>query len=350
MSQTMLGAVLHGAKDLRPEQCPVPELRPGQVLLRVRRAGICGSDLHYYTDGYCAAFVPTRPFILGHEGLGEVAAVADDVRGLAVGARVVVNPARACGFCDYCKNGRTNLCRSTVFLGSASTQPPTDGLFAQFATVRADQCFVVPAHLGDELAALMEPLAVALHAVKRAGTVSGKSVLVLGAGPIGVLVLLAARAYGAGPVAVSEIVAARRKKALDFGAEAAWDPMAASFEPQARQLSGQGFDVVFEASGSPAALRQAFDLVRPGGTIVQIGTLGTEDIPLPANQVMVRETQFIGSFRYGNVFGEAIRLAASGRVNLRPLVSEVLPLKRVSEAMTLAGVREKVLKVLVEIP
>jgi len=132
MSRTMQGAVLHGAKDLRVEPCSVPGLRPGQVLLRVRRAGICGSDLHYFTHGYCAAFVPTRPFILGHEAVTEVAAVADDVKGLEVGARVVVNPARACGFSDYCKNGRGNLCRSTIFLGSASTKPPTDGLFAEF--------------------------------------------------------------------------------------------------------------------------------------------------------------------------------------------------------------------------
>jgi len=350
MSRTMLAAFLHGAKDLRPEPCPVPELHPGEVLIRVRRAGICGSDLHYYTHGYCAAFVPTRPFILGHEAVAEIAAVADDVKGLGVGARVVVNPARACGFCDYCKNGRGNLCRSTVFLGSASTTPPTDGLFAEFAAVRADQCFAVPAQLDDALAALMEPLAVALHAVKRAGTASGKSVLVLGAGPIGLLVLITARAYGAGPAAVSEIVAARRKKALSFGAEAAFDPTTASFKQQMRELGGQGFDVVFEASGSPAALRQAFDLVRPGGTIVQIGTLGTEDIPLPANQVMVRETQFIGSFRYGNVFGEAIRLAASGRVDLRPLVSEVFPLERITDAVMLASVKEKVLKVQVEMP
>jgi 2-desacetyl-2-hydroxyethyl bacteriochlorophyllide A dehydrogenase len=348
MNRTMQGAVLHGAKDLRLEQCAVPELRPGQILLRVRRAGICGSDLHYYRDGYCAAFVPTRPFILGHEAVAQVAAVADDVKGLTVGTRVVVNPARACGFCDFCKNGRGNLCQSTVFLGSASTKPPTDGLFAEFAVVRADQCFVVPSQLDDGLAALMEPLAVALHAVRRAGTVSGKSVLVLGAGPIGTLVLITARAYGAGPVAVTEIVPARRKKALEFGAEAALDPTAAPFVQQARDLGGKGCDIIFEASGSPAALRQGFELVRPGGSIVQIGTLGTEDIPLPANQVMVSEAQYIGSFRYGNVFGEAIRLAASGRVDLRPLVSEILPMNQVTDAMTLASIKERVLKVQLE--
>src|SRR5512138_2365876 len=130
MSKTMLGAVLHGTKDLRLESCPLPELRAGEVLIRVRQAGICGSDLHYFAYGYCGAFVPTGPFILGHELVGEVAAISGDVRSPTVGARVVVNPARACGLCNYCKNGRGNLCPNTIMLGSASTKPPTHGAFA----------------------------------------------------------------------------------------------------------------------------------------------------------------------------------------------------------------------------
>src|SRR5512142_3264530 len=132
MNQKMLGAVLYGARDLRIESVAVPTLRQGQVLVRIRQAGICGSDLHYFADGCCGAFVPTRPFILGHEATGEVAALADDVKLPALGTRVVVNPARACGFCDYCRKGRGNLCLRTVMLGSASTTPPTDGAFAQF--------------------------------------------------------------------------------------------------------------------------------------------------------------------------------------------------------------------------
>jgi L-idonate 5-dehydrogenase len=349
MSKTMLGAVLHGAKDLRVESCSVPDPGSGQVLIRVRRAGICGSDLHYFTHGYCAAFVPTRPFILGHELVGEVAVAAADVEGPAVGARVVVNPARACGACHYCKSGRGNLCLRTVMLGSASTKPPTDGAFADYVAVRADQCHMVAPEMDDSLAAMMEPLAVALHAVKRPGPVSGRSVLVLGGGPIGVLTALTARAYGAAPVVLSDPVAARRKNALAMGLDAALDPASSELEKQVRELTSEGFEVVFEASGARPALRQAFDLVRPGATIVQIGTLGTEDVPVPANQVMVREIQFIGSFRYADVFDEAIRLAVSGRINLRPLASRVLPLKEIAEAMVLAGGKENVLKVQIEI-
>src|SRR5262252_1311895 len=147
MSQKMQAAVLHGAKDLRLQAWAKPELLPSQVIVRVRRAGICGSDLHYFTHGHCGSFVPIRPFILGHEFVGEVVAVPEDVQAPARGSRVVVNPSRHCGSCDYCRNGRANLCPHTVMLGSASTRPPTDGAFAEFITVRADQCHVAPADL-----------------------------------------------------------------------------------------------------------------------------------------------------------------------------------------------------------
>jgi L-idonate 5-dehydrogenase len=345
----MLAAVLHGAKDIRVENCPVPDLLPGMVRLRVRRAGICGSDSHYFEHGHCGPFVPTRPFILGHEFTANVEAVGEGVTAPAVGARVTVNPPRACGVCEACKGGRSNLCRKTIMLGSASTTPPTDGAFAEFVTVRADQCHELPAGMDDGLGAMMEPLAVALHAVKRAGTVSGKRVLVVGGGPIGLLLAMTARAFGATPVALSDIVVARRQMALGLGADVALDPAAKDMPEQVKQLTGDGFDVIFEASGARPALRQAFDLVRPGGTIVQIGTLGTEDVPLPANQLMVREIQFIGSFRYGNVFDEAIRLVASGRLNLQPLISRVFPLAEASAAMFLAADKAQAPKVQIQI-
>ena len=349
MCETMMAAVLHGAKDIRVESCAAPGLLPGMVSLRVRRAGICGSDSHYFEHGYCGPFVPTRPFILGHELTADVVAVGEGVTTPAVGARVTVNPPRACGVCEYCRGGRSNLCRKTVMLGSASTTPPTDGAFAEYVTVRADQCHALPAGMDDGLGAMMEPLAVALHAVKRAGTVSGKRVLVVGGGPIGLLLAMTARAFGATPVVASDIVAARRQTALELGADVALDPAATNLAEQVKHLTGDGFEVIFEASGARPALRQAFDLVRPGGTIVQIGTLGTEDVPLPANQLMVREIQFSGSFRYGNVFDEAIRLVTSGRLNLQPLISRVFPLAEASQAFFLAADKGKALKVQIQI-
>ncbi len=349
MSKSMKAAVLHGARDIRVESCPQPELAPGMVLLRVRRAGICGSDSHYFAHGDCGPFVPTRPFILGHEFTANVVALGEGVTSPAIGTRVTVNPARACGFCAYCASGRRNLCRKTIMLGSASTKPPTDGAFAEHVTVRADQCHVLPAQMDDDVGAMMEPLAVALHAVKRAGAVSGKRVLVMGGGPIGLLAAMTARAFGAAPVGLSDIVAARRQTALDLGADVALDPVAEDLADRVRELAGDGFDVILEASGARPALRQAFDLIRPGGTIVQIGTLGNEDVPLPANHLMLREIQFVGSFRYGDVFDEAIRLAASGRVKLHPLLTGVFPLDQAAQALNQAEGKVHSLKVQLEI-
>jgi L-idonate 5-dehydrogenase len=345
MSKTMLAAVLHGVKDLRVEEWPVPELAPGKVLLRLHRAGICGTDVHYFEEGRFGSFAMSAPFVLGHEITGEVVALGDGVQQPAVGQRVVVNPARQCGHCDYCRNGRGNLCRRVVMLGSASTKPPTNGAFSEYLLIGAEQCFPVPPQMDDGLAAMMEPFAVALHALKRAGSVTGKQVLVTGGGPIGLLTVITARAFGATTIALSDPVAERRQMALAVGADSALDPTEASFKDQVATLTGDGFDVAFEASGSPPALRQAFDGVRRGGTLVQIGVFSAPEISLPINQLMIREIQFVGSFRYSNVWEEGIRLVGSGRVNLQPLISRVFPLQQAPEALTLACAKNGVVKV-----
>ncbi|MEO6329497.1 MAG: L-idonate 5-dehydrogenase [Ginsengibacter sp.] len=348
MIKSMKAVVLHGAKDLRLENFHMPDILPGMVLLKVKRVGICGSDLHYFEDGYCGGFIPSRPFILGHELTAEVVEVSDSKSLLTRGSRVTVNPARACGFCDYCKNGRSNLCRNTIMLGSGSTNPPTNGAMAEYVSVRADQCTLLPDEMDDGIGAMIEPLAVALHAVKRT-SVSGKRILVTGGGTIGLLTALTAKAFGAVPVALSDIAVERRKSAAGCGVDVVLDPSEKNLDEKVKDMTGDGFDVIFEASGAKQALRQAFDLVKPGGTIVQIGTLGTEDIPLPANRVMVKEIQFIGSFRYGNVFDEAIRLVVSGRIDLRPFITGILPLSDTAKAMHLAADKNHSLKVQIQL-
>jgi L-idonate 5-dehydrogenase len=350
MTTTMQAAIWHGRKDLRVQEWKQPGVGPGFVLVRVRRAGICGSDLHYFEHGYCGSFRPTGPFVLGHELCGVVERLGEGVTEVARGDRVVVNPARACGVCEYCRAGRGNLCRHTVMLGSASTTPSTDGAFAEWVAVRAEQCHLLPPEMDEGLGALMEPLAVAVHAIKRAGGVAGRRVLVVGGGPIGVLVMLAARAYGAVPVVLSDVLAGRRSCAMALGADAVLDPAEVDLPDRVRQWAGDGFDVIFEASGVPAALRQAITLARPGATLVQIGTLPPGDVALALNQIMARELQYVGSFRYGNVFDECIRLTQTGRVALGTLVSQVFPLEAMNEAMAAAAGRDGVLKVQIQLP
>jgi L-idonate 5-dehydrogenase len=345
MANTMKAAVFYAPGDVRVESYSSPQLEPGMVLLRIRRVGICGSDLHYYEQGHCGTSVPDSPFILGHEFSAEVADIGEGVTNVSAGQRVTANPARACGFCDFCKAGRGNLCLATIMLGSGGSRPPINGAMAEYVTVRADQCHVLPDEISDEIGAMLEPLAVALHAIKRSGGVSGKRVLVLGAGTIGRLAAAAAKAYGAVPVAITEIVPERRQKAADCGIPMVFDPESKNFIDEALELTGLGFDTIIEASASPKALRQAFEVVRPGGTIVQIGTLPTDDIPLPALRIMRKEINYIGSQRYGDVFDEAIRLVGSGRINLRPLMSDQFRADDAARAFKVAADRAHSLKV-----
>ena len=247
--------VLHGKHDVRREQRPDPQPAEHEVLLRVERVGICGSDIHYYRHGRVGAFVPTRPFVLGHEFAGEVVAVGRAAGAVAVGDRVAVDPSQACLRCSWCRRGRPNLCPQMRYFGSAATDPPTDGALCELKAVPAANCY----RLGDELSyaegALLEPLAVACHAVLRAGGIAGKVVAVSGAGTIGQLVATVARALGAARVVVSDPRGAARAAAA-MRADAVLDPGAP--EAAARELGGDGApEVTFEAAGAEASFRWA---------------------------------------------------------------------------------------------
>jgi len=342
----MLAGVLYGERDLRVEAAEQPEPGFGKVLLRVRRVGICGSDVHYYRHGRCGSFVPSRPFILGHEFVAIVESIGSGVQQLLVGERVVVNPARSCGRCEDCISGRGNLCRHVVMLGSGSTTPPTNGAYAEYVVVDAHQCHPIPDTLEDGVAAMMEPLSVVLHAIHRAGSLSCARVLIIGGGPIGLLTAVAAQAFGASVVAVSEPSPERRNLAEAMGADHVLDPGSADVNERASRFSDGGFDKVFEASGTEPAVLDAISMVRRGGTIVQIGTVGHNHVTIPVNDIMLREISLLGTFRYANEFTAAIRLAASRRIEKLPsFVTGVYPLEEVQQAMNRACEGDDALKV-----
>jgi len=343
----MRAVVLHGARDLRIEERETPVAGAGLVRLRVRRAGICGSDMHYYLHGRAGSFVLKRPFILGHEFAGEVDAIGSGVDAGLLGRRVTVDPSMPCGTCEYCRTGRYNLCLFMKFFGSASTDPHIDGGFAQYVIAPAANCFVLPETVSWSAAAMTEPLSVTVHALSRAQGVAGKSVAVIGGGAIGQLTALAARAFGARTVVLSDLADYPRQLALKLGADAvidAGDP--ASADAAIADVQG-GFHVVFEASGAPAAVGAAIGLARRGGTIVQIGTLAS-DVAAPLNLIMARELSYLGTFRFANVFGTALELLASGRVDVAPLVSATMPLAEADRAMRRAVGKDAVIKVQIE--
>ena len=340
----MLECKVHAAKDLRVEQVDTPAPGPGEVLLRLGAAGICGSDMHYYFHGRVGSFAIREPLTPGHEASGVVAALGAGVSGLAVGDRVAIDPSSPCGRCPRCREGRENLCTQMRFLGSASVFPHVQGMFREFFTMPAARCVPVRSEVSLQEIAMSEPFSVALHSAHRAGNLLDKSVLITGGGTIGCMMTLAARRAGARHVTVADVVDFPLEVARKVGADATLRidrhaPGAALIEQVGEP------DVAFEVSGAPAALESCLQTVRRGGIIVQVGTLPLEGAQLPVNLVMQRELDLRGSFRFGNVFGDAVAAIASRQVDVRPVISASHPLAEAAAAIELARDKTRSMKV-----
>jgi L-idonate 5-dehydrogenase len=337
---TTLAATLHGAKDLRLEDRELAPLAPGFVRVRFAAGGICGSDMHYFSHGRIGNFIATSPLVLGHEVAGTVEEIGEGVAGVAPGDRVAVNPSRWCGRCPRCLEGRRNLCENIYFMGSASKTPHMQGGFATLFDAIPAQCVPIPDAMPFEAAALAEPLAVCLHAVNR-GDVAGKHVAVIGAGPIGLLTLLAARMKGATDTTMVDIAAAPLAFATRLGAGRVVD-LSQDKDGLARIPAP---DVVIEAAGSPAALEGAIGAVRRGGTVVLLGSLPGGTFPAPVNPIMAKELDVVGSFRFDREFEEAVKLIAEGKVDVLSIVTARRPLAQVNDAFALALDRSQSVKV-----
>lgn len=339
--------VLHGAMDIRLQDVLVPEPGPGEVLVAMRTAGVCGSDLHYHAHGRIGNFVPTRPFTLGHEFAGDVVATgpgAVDSDLARVGSRVAVDPSHACGSCRECRSGRYNLCPHMVYYGSAAVRPPRDGCYADFIVARARNCHTLPDSMDYALGAILEPLSVAAHAVNRSGGVAGRSVLVTGGGTIGQLVVLCARAFGASRIVVSDPRPYARSSALESGADHALDPTEAGFADTLADIVPGGFEIVLESSGTTAGVDTAIRAAARGATVVQVGTLN-DGTSLPVNALLTREIDYVGSWRFANVFGRVLDLIENGRIDPRPLISRTFPFERLPDALADARAGVDVIKV-----
>ncbi|HVN36253.1 MAG TPA: L-idonate 5-dehydrogenase [Casimicrobiaceae bacterium] len=327
----MLACTIHAKEDLRIETAEVPPVGAGEVLVRLGAGGICGSDLHYYFEGRNGSFVIREPLIPGHEASGVVARVGAGVTRVREGDKIAVSPSHACGRCDYCREGREQLCTNMKFLGSASLFPHVQGMFQEYFVMGERQCYPVSSDVSLGEIAFAEPLAVALHAVHRAGDLLGKSVLITGAGTIGCLAVMAARLGGAAKVTVSDILERPLEQARDVGADRV---IRADREPEA--FASPQFDVAFEVSGSFAALKACVGAAKKGARIVQVGTLPHEPLPFVVNELMAKELDLCGAFRWGIEFDWAVSYLSTRRVDVRPLISGQFPLRDAVKAFELA--------------
>jgi L-idonate 5-dehydrogenase len=340
----MEALVIHAPGDLRVEHVPTPELGPGQLRVRVRCGGICGSDLHYYQHGGFGTVRIKEPMVLGHEVAGVVEEAGPDAGGFVRGDRIAISPSRPCGLCRYCQQGLQNHCLDMRYYGSAMRTPHVQGAFRQEIVVEHWQAHRLADSVSDGEGAMAEPLSVALHAVRRAGPLLGKRVLVTGCGPIGALAIIAARRAGATHIVATDVGAHTLGKALKVGAD---EVVNVAEEPQglARFTADKGdFDVLFEASGNQRALVGAFDALRPRGIIVQLGLGG--EMTLPVNTIVAKEFDLRGAFRFHEEFAVAVELLNKGLVDVKPLISATLSYRDSARAFALAADRSQAMKVL----
>jgi L-iditol 2-dehydrogenase len=301
-------AVLHAPGEIRIEERERPRPGPREVLVQVTAVGVCGSDVHYYEHGRIGPHVVEAPLILGHESAGRVVELGEGASKHAVGDRVTMEPGVPCGRCRECRAGRYNLCADVQFFAT----PPVDGAFTEFVAIHEDFAFALPESLSDEEGALMEPLSVGVWACRKAGVSAGDRILVTGAGPIGLLAMQCAIAFGATEVTVSDVNERRLEVARRTGATQTVTPD--------DEMPGD-FDALIECSGHPAAVAAGIHALRPAGTAVLVGMGPEEEGTLPISVIQARELWVTGTFRYANTYPAAIALAASGRVDLKAIIS-----------------------------
>ena len=339
----MQALVIHAPGDLRVEDIPTPEMLPHQLQVRIRCGGICGSDLHYFQHGGFGTVRIQQPMVLGHEVAGVIERAGGSVTGFAVGDRVAISPSQPCGACRYCQEGLQNHCLDMRYYGSAMRMPHVQGAFRQQIVIETSQAYQLADRVSDAEGSLAEPLSVALHAVRRAGSLVGKKVLVTGSGPIGALVVIASRRAGATHIVVTDVAAPALRSAMKVGAD---ETINVADDPQglARFEADKGtFDVLFEASGNERALRGAFGALRPRGVIVQVGLGG--EFTLPINTIVAKEFDLRGAFRFHEEFAMAVELLNKGLVDLKPLISATLPYRDAGRAFALAADRSQSMKV-----
>ncbi len=317
-------AVLYAPHDVRLEERPMPQVGPNDVLVEVKAVGVCGSDVHYYEHGRIGTYVVRQPLILGHETAGVIVEVGTDVPQSRIGERVAIEPGIPDGTCEQCRAGRYNLCPNVRFFGT----PPIDGSFANYVTVPTHFAYTLPDNMSNEEGAMIEPLSVGLWACRKARLRGGDHVLITGAGPIGLLAMKVAFALGVAKVTITDVFPQRLAIAQRLGAT---QILNVAEQPLAE--AGIQADVLLECSGQQQALSEGIRSLRPAGMAVIVGMNPGEELRVPMSFMQNQEITLTGTFRYANTYADAIALVASGRIDVRSLVTGRYPLEAAEQAL-----------------
>ena len=330
MNGSMRVAIMEGIGKMGFTQRPIPIPKEDEVLVKLEYVGICGSDMHYYETGAIGDFVVEPPFVLGHEPGGTVVEVGSKVKHLKVGDRVALEPGKTCGHCRYCREGKYNLCPDVVFFAT----PPVDGVFQEYVAHEADLCFKLPDNVSTLEGALIEPLAVGFHAAIQGDAHLGQKAVVMGAGCIGLVSMMALKARGVQEVYVVDVMDKRLDKALELGATAVINGKKEDVVARLNQLTGgMGTDLAIDTAGSEFTVRQAIMAAAKGSTIVLVGYSKSGEMNMPTDFILNKELTLKSVFRYRHIYPIAIEAVASGKVNLKGIVSNIFPLSDIQNAM-----------------
>lgn len=330
MNGNMKVAVMEGIGKMGYTERPIPTPKADEVLVKLEYVGICGSDMHYYETGAIGNYVVEPPFVLGHEPGGTVVEVGSNVTHLKVGDRVALEPGKTCGHCEFCRTGRYNLCPDVVFFAT----PPVDGVFQEYVAHEAALCFKLPDNVSTLEGALIEPLAVGFHAANQGNAHAGQTAVVIGAGCIGLVSMMALKAEGVSKVYVVDVMPKRLDKALELGADGVINGREQDAVEAVKALTGgAGCDLVIETAGTEFTTRQCVHMTKKGATVVLVGYTKTGEVTLPLSLALDKELEFKTVFRYRHIYPMAIDAVASGRVNLKGIVTDIFDFDDIQNAM-----------------
>jgi L-iditol 2-dehydrogenase len=335
-----------GLNKLEIREVPVPELKGSEVLVQVDYVGICGSDVHYLEHGKIGDFVVDGDFILGHECAGTVVAVGKDVKRLQTGDRVALEPGVTCGKCEFCLSGRYNLCPDVEFLAT----PPFHGSFVNYIAFPEHMAFKLPDQISNKEGALIEPLSVGMHAAKQGGVTLGSSVVILGAGCIGLTALLASKAFGALDITVVDVIQKRLDKALELGATRVINAAEEDVIEKISELTrGEGVDIVMETAGAVRTTQQTPYLVKRGGTVVLVGMPPQDIIEYNFAKLLSKEAEIKTVFRYRNIYPQAIKAISEGVIDVSGIVTHEFAFADIAEAFDVnINRKNEVVKIIVK--
>lgn len=332
---TNRSAVLTSLQNIEMQDRPMPEIGPDDVLLKVEYCGVCGSDVKFFEDGCIGTRMVTYPLVLGHEAAGEVVAVGANVKHLTPGTKAVAEPGVPCGHCEFCRQGRYNLCPDMVFLSC----PPYDGFFSRYISVPASLVYPLPDGVNTLAGALIEPLAVGAYSAQKGEVRAGKTVTILGSGCIGLCALLACRQMGASRVIVVDLFQNRLDRAKALGADEVVNASECDAVEKILELTnGEGTDVVLETAGNVRTAAQTTSIVRRGGIIVVAGTV-IGDVPFSIRSMELKEAELRTIWRYRNIFPYCVDAIATGGIpweSLRSIVDGIFEFEDTQKAFVTA--------------